>query len=53
VQAYAALRYPTPVRADEIPLREDEVLLEYAVLPEETLLWIVQSGQSVNLLLVV
>ena len=44
VRAYAALTYPQPARANEIQeaLQQDEVLLEYAVLPDRTVIWIVE-----------
>lgn len=41
---YAALHYPMPVHAEELPLKENEVLLEYAVTDEATYLFIVRKG---------
>lgn len=41
---YAALYYPLPVHAEELPLKENEVLLEYAVTDEATYLFIVRKG---------
>ena len=45
VRAYAALTYPQPARANEIQsaLRPDEMLVEYAVLSDETMIWIVEQ----------
>jgi CHAT domain-containing protein/Tfp pilus assembly protein PilF len=47
VRAYAALTYPQPAQANEIQeaLRPDEVLLEYAVLPDQTLIWIIERSR--------
>lgn len=41
---YAALHYPLPVKSDELPLRDDEVLLEYAVTDDATFLFILKHG---------
>ncbi|MCS7185170.1 MAG: CHAT domain-containing protein, partial [bacterium] len=41
---YAALNYPLPVKAEDLPLRESEVLLEYAITDEATYLFIVRKG---------
>lgn len=41
---YAALHYPLPVKAEDLPLKNDEVLLEYAVTDEATYLFIVRKG---------
>jgi CHAT domain-containing protein/tetratricopeptide (TPR) repeat protein len=47
VRAYAALAYPQPARANEIQeaLRPDETLLEYAVLSDQTVIWIVERSR--------
>lgn len=41
---YAALNYPKPIPAEELPLKEDEVLLEYAVTEDAGYLFIVRKG---------
>ncbi|MDW7973026.1 MAG: CHAT domain-containing protein, partial [Thermodesulfovibrio sp.] len=41
---YAALNYPLPVKAEDLPLRESEVLLEYAITDEATYLFILRKG---------
>ncbi|MGC9046085.1 MAG: tetratricopeptide repeat protein, partial [Thermodesulfovibrio sp.] len=41
---YAALHYPLPVKAEDLPLRTDEVLFEYAVTDDATFLFIVRKG---------
>lgn len=41
---YATLNYPLPVRAEDMPLRENEVLLEYAITDEATYLFVVRKG---------
>lgn len=41
---YAALKYPTPILAEELPLRENEVLLEYAISRDATYLFKVRKG---------
>lgn len=41
---YAALHYPMPVKAEELPLRADEVLLEYSLTDDGTYLFIVKKG---------
>lgn len=48
-RAYATLKYPDPVRVDQIPLAANEALLEYAVLDRETLLWVVERGRKARL----
>lgn len=42
---YAAIRYPEPVMAGSIPLRENEVLLTYKVNPKKTYVWIMEKGK--------
>jgi CHAT domain-containing protein/uncharacterized protein HemY len=51
VRAYAALRYPEPVKADAIrsALKPDEVLIEYAVLPERTVVWAISRMNGTRL----
>jgi len=41
---YAALHYPLPMDAKKLPLREHEVLLEYALTDEATYLFVVRKG---------
>jgi len=41
---YAALHYPLPVKAEELPLKENEVLLEYAVTDDATYLFVIRKG---------
>jgi len=41
---YAALNYPAPVKAEELPLKSDEVLLEYTVTDDATYLFVVRKG---------
>jgi len=41
---YAALNYPLPVHAEKLPLKENEVLLEYAVTDDATYLFVVRKG---------
>jgi len=41
---YVALNYPKPFPAEELPLRSDEVLLEYAVTDDATYLFVVRKG---------
>ncbi len=40
---YAALHYPLPVKAEELPLKENEVLFEYAVTDDATYLFVVKK----------
>ncbi len=41
---YAALHYPLPMKPEDLPLKENEVLLEYAITDNETYLFIVRKG---------
>jgi CHAT domain-containing protein/Tfp pilus assembly protein PilF len=41
---YAALHYPAPVYPEKLPLKDDEVLLEYAVTDEAGYLFIIKNG---------
>ena len=43
---YASIRYPEPVKAGNIPLRSNEVLLAYKVNPGKTYLWIIEKGKD-------
>ncbi|MCX5795792.1 MAG: CHAT domain-containing protein [Elusimicrobia bacterium] len=42
---YAAAHYPEPLHAADIPLRQDEVLLEYAVTEPSTKVFVVKGGK--------
>lgn len=42
--AYAAINYPRPVAADQVPLADNEVLLAYAVGEEASYLFVVRTG---------
>ena len=44
VPRYAALRYPQPYKAQELPLKPGEVLLEYALGEKESYLFRVEPG---------
>ncbi len=41
----AAVRYPAPVAAGEVPLRAGEVLLEYSVLDRGVAVWRLEAGR--------
>ncbi|GER92396.1 hypothetical protein A45J_0111 [hot springs metagenome] len=41
---YAALHYPLPIKAEELPLRENEVLFEYAITDDATYLFVIKKG---------
>lgn len=41
---YAALHYPKPVPPEDLPLKEDEVLLEYAIGEDAGYLFVVRKG---------
>ena len=41
---YAALNYPKPIPPEELPLKEDEVLLEYAIGDDAGYLFVVRKG---------
>jgi CHAT domain-containing protein/Tfp pilus assembly protein PilF len=43
---YASIRYPEPVMAANIPLRDNEVLFSYKVNPLKTYLWIIEKGKK-------
>lgn len=45
---YASIRYPEPVKAGNIPLRSNEVLLAYKVNPGKTYLWIIEKGKDTS-----
>ena len=41
---YAALKYPAPIRAKELPLRKNEILLEYCITNNSTYIYVVKKG---------
>ncbi|MCX7634455.1 MAG: tetratricopeptide repeat protein, partial [Syntrophales bacterium] len=47
---YAALHYPLPVKAAEIPLKDNEVLFEYALFDNAAYLFVVRKGGVKQLL---
>jgi CHAT domain-containing protein len=47
---YASLRYPQPIGLEEIALQKDELLLEYEVTEQETLVWVVKKGEILKTL---
>lgn len=47
---YAALMYPQPFRVDELPLKDNEVLLEYAITDKATYLFVVEKGKVKKLI---
>ncbi|MCX5814305.1 MAG: CHAT domain-containing protein, partial [Proteobacteria bacterium] len=47
---YASLKYPSPVIAENIPLKTNEVLLEYALGDEATYLFVIRKGGAVKLI---
>jgi CHAT domain-containing protein/tetratricopeptide (TPR) repeat protein len=47
---YAAIRYPEPIAIRDVPLQDNEILLEYKVNPGATYLWMVKKGGNVSLI---
>jgi len=47
---YAALNYPKPVPPEELPLKDNEVLIEYAVGDDASYIFVVRKGGVKNLL---
>jgi CHAT domain-containing protein/Tfp pilus assembly protein PilF len=45
---YAAIRYPEPVRIHDIPLQDNEVLLEFKVNSNDTYLWVLRKEKLVS-----
>lgn len=43
---YAALKYPLPVAASQIPLKEGEAVLAYTLLEDRVVVWSLQQGQK-------
>ena len=48
--AYTALYYPKPIPSEELPLRDNEVLLEYAMSDDACYLFVVRKGGVKSLL---
>jgi len=46
---YAALNYPSPIRVENLPLKENEVLLEYLLVEDTSYLFVVENGKVVKL----
>jgi CHAT domain-containing protein len=46
---YATLKYPVPVTARQVPLRDNEALLAYAVLEQRIAVWLLRKGQPLRL----
>ena len=47
---YAAIRYPEPVAIKNVPLQDNEILLEYKVNAEATYLWKIEKGKKVSVI---
>jgi len=45
---YATLKYPVPVTARQVPLRDDEALVAYAVLERRVAVWLLRKGQPLR-----
>lgn len=41
---YAALYYPSPLPAEELPLKDNEVLIEFAISSDETFVFVLRKG---------
>jgi CHAT domain-containing protein/tetratricopeptide (TPR) repeat protein len=46
--AYATLKYPVPVTARQVPLRDDEALVAYAVLEQRIAVWLLRKGEPLR-----
>ncbi|MBI4838033.1 MAG: CHAT domain-containing protein [Nitrospirae bacterium] len=46
---YAALNYPKPIPAEELPLKDNEVLIEYAIGDDASYVFVVKKGGVKNL----
>ena len=42
---YATIKYPKPLKASQISLHSDEVLIEYSVTDTKTLAWLIKNGE--------
>ncbi|MBA4349027.1 MAG: hypothetical protein C0415_03440 [Thermodesulfovibrio sp.] len=47
---YASLNYPKPIPAEELPLKDNEVLLEYAITDDSSYVFVVRKGGVKNLI---
>ncbi|MEW6619228.1 MAG: tetratricopeptide repeat protein [bacterium] len=47
---YASLNYPKPIPVEELPLKENEILLEYAICDDATYLFVVSKGKVERLI---
>jgi CHAT domain-containing protein len=45
---YATLRYPVPVTARQVPLRDHEALVAYAVLERRIAVWLLRKGEPLR-----
>jgi CHAT domain-containing protein len=45
---YATLKYPVPVTARQVPLRDNEALIAYAVLEQRIAVWLLRKGQPLR-----
>jgi CHAT domain-containing protein len=45
---YATLKYPVPVTARQVPLRNDEALIAYAVLERRIAVWLLRRGEPLR-----
>lgn len=41
---YAAMHYPSPLPAEELPLRNNEVLIEFGISSDETVVFVLRKG---------
>ena len=46
---YATLKYPVPVTARQVPLRDNEALVAYAILEKRVAIWLLRRGEPVRL----
>ena len=45
---YASIKYPKPLKASEIPLRENEYLVEYEVTDNAAFVWLMHGGKIIK-----
>ena len=45
---YATLKYPVPVTARQVPLRDNEALIAYAVLERRVAVWLLRKGEPLR-----
>jgi CHAT domain-containing protein len=46
---YATLKYPVPVSARQVPLKDNEALVSYAILDKRVAIWLLRRGEPVRL----